>query len=103
MGRFELLFADELGFCFGVRRALEIIHATADSGARVASLGDIIHNPQEVQKLKDKGVDVLDELDEAVNRKELGGVTTPAVTPPGAGPPRAGGGRGVGPDGIGTT
>lgn len=96
MGRFELLFADELGFCFGVRRALEIIHATADEGARVASLGDIIHNPQEVQKLKDKGVDVLDELDEAVNRKQLGQLTTLAITAHGAAPHVAGGAQAAG-------
>ena len=96
MARFEILFADELGFCFGVKRALEIIHATADAGARVASLGDIIHNPQEVQKLKDKGVAVLDELEEAVNLKQLGNLTTLAITAHGAAPHVAGGARALG-------
>ncbi len=103
MGRFEIIVADELGFCFGVRRALEIIHATADGGANVASLGDIIHNPQEVQKLKDKGVDVLNELDEAVERKELGRLSTLAITAHGAAPHIAGGARAAGLQVIDTT
>jgi 4-hydroxy-3-methylbut-2-enyl diphosphate reductase len=103
MGRFEILFADEMGFCFGVRRALEIIHEAADGGARVASLGDIIHNPQEVQKLQAKGVDVLDELDEAVNRKELGRLNTLAITAHGAAPHVAGGARAAGLQVVDTT
>ena len=103
MGRFEILFADELGFCFGVKRALEIIHEAADGGAQVASLGDIIHNPQEVQKLKEKGVEVLDELDEAVNRKQLGSLTTLAITAHGAAPHVAGGARAAGLNVIDTT
>lgn len=103
MGRFEVIFADELGFCFGVRRALEIIHAAADDGAQVASLGDIIHNPQEVEKLKGKGVDVLDELDEAVNRKQLGRLNTLAITAHGAAPHVAGGARAAGINVIDTT
>lgn len=86
MARFEIRFADEMGFCFGVRRALEIIHAAADAGAQVASLGDVIHNPQEVEKLRSKGVDVLDELDEAVDRKQLGRLNTLAITAHGAAP-----------------
>ncbi len=96
MARFAIMFADEMGFCFGVRRALEIIHAAADGGAQVASLGDVIHNPQEVQKLKDKGVAVLDELDEAVNRKQLGQLTTLAITAHGAAPHIAAGAQALG-------
>lgn len=103
MGRFEIRFADELGFCFGVRRALEIIHDVADRGANVASLGDIIHNPQEVQKLQAKGVDVLNELDEAVNRKEHGRLTTLAITAHGAAPHVAGGALAAGLQVIDTT
>jgi len=103
MGRFEILFADELGFCFGVKRALEIIHEAADSGAHVAALGDIVHNPQEVEKLQRKGVDVLDELDEAVNRKQLGSLTALAITAHGAAPHVAGTARSVGLNVIDTT
>ena len=103
MGRFEVLFADELGFCFGVKRALEIIHEAADGGAHVAALGDIVHNPQEVEKLQRKGVDVLDELDEAVNRKQLGNLTALAITAHGAAPHVAGTARAVGLKVIDTT
>jgi 4-hydroxy-3-methylbut-2-en-1-yl diphosphate reductase len=103
MGRFEIIFADEMGFCFGVKRALDIIHAAADTGAQVASLGDIIHNPQEVEKLRQKGVDVLTELDDAVNRRQLGALTTLAITAHGAAPHVAGGARAAGLQVIDTT
>ncbi len=103
MGRFEIICAAERGFGFGGRRALDIIHAAADGGAHVASLGDVIHNPQEVQKLRAKGVDVLDEVDEAVDRKELGRLNTLAITAHGAAPQVAGGARAAGLQVIDTT
>lgn len=56
---------DKAGFCFGVQRATKLAFETAATcGERVFTLGPLIHNPQVVQKLKDKGVDVVQSLDE---------------------------------------
>ncbi len=38
------------GFCFGVRRALAIALKTAESGAWVEMLGDIVHNEDVVKR-----------------------------------------------------
>lgn len=103
MGRFELLFADEMGYCFGVRRAIEIIEAAAETGQRVASLGDIIHNPQAVERLERRGVRVLTELDDAVGRKRAGALDTLAITAHGAAPHVAGGARAAGLQVVDTT
>jgi (E)-4-hydroxy-3-methyl-but-2-enyl pyrophosphate reductase len=45
------------GFCFGVKRALNLAFEEAKkSGKRVYTLGPLIHNPQVVEELKREGV-----------------------------------------------
>ena len=45
------------GFCFGVVRAISKAEAAlADSGGEVYSLGDIVHNRMEVQRLENMGL-----------------------------------------------
>lgn len=60
----KVIFAKEMGFCYGVRRAVECAIASADSPGGAVTLGPIIHNPQMVEKLKDLGVGVTDSLDD---------------------------------------
>lgn len=103
MERFEIRFADELGYCFGVRKALELIEAAADGRRRVASLGDIIHNPQAVARLEEKGVSVLTELEQAVEAKQQGRLDLMAITAHGAAPHVAAGARASGLQVIDTT
>jgi (E)-4-hydroxy-3-methyl-but-2-enyl pyrophosphate reductase len=54
------------GYCWGVERALDIVHQTAEThkDVPVRTLGPIIHNPQVVQSLSDKGVHSIDSLNE---------------------------------------
>ena len=60
----EIILAKEMGFCFGVRRAVEMMEdATREQGAMV-SLGSVVHNPQVVSQLKSKGLDVIASLGE---------------------------------------
>ena len=60
----EVILADDYGFCYGVKRAIKIAQQSAGSAAKVCTLGPIIHNPQMVQLLADKGVNVVDSPDE---------------------------------------
>lgn len=57
--------AGNIGFCFGVKRAIKIVRKVLlenkDSG--VYSMGPIIHNPQVVEDLSKKGLKVLKGLD----------------------------------------
>lgn len=51
------------GFCFGVRRALDIAFEMAKKkGAGVYTLGPIIHNPQVVEKLKGEGISAAEDI-----------------------------------------
>ena len=49
--------ADHAGFCFGVRRAVDAIEEALDSGEMWA-VGMPIHNPQEVDRLRARGLRV---------------------------------------------
>ncbi len=62
----EVLLADEYGFCFGVERAVEMVEEAVDEGVRpIRSLGPLIHNAQEMERLGEKGVSTIDSPEEA--------------------------------------
>lgn len=48
------------GFCWGVVRTIDIAEEELRSGARLVSLGDIIHNPKEVARLDALGMKTID-------------------------------------------
>jgi len=52
--------AEMAGFCFGVKRALELTLKEAREGSGVYTLGPLIHNPQVVNRLREEGVEVLE-------------------------------------------
>lgn len=53
------------GVCYGVERALKLAQEAAGSGRPVRTLGPLIHNPQAVESLRAKGVEVAACLDDA--------------------------------------
>ncbi|MGP1366080.1 MAG: 4-hydroxy-3-methylbut-2-enyl diphosphate reductase [Schwartzia sp. (in: firmicutes)] len=59
----EVILADYLGFCYGVKRAIHLARSSARPGA-ASTLGPIIHNPQMVARLADEGVGAVDSLAE---------------------------------------
>ena len=44
------------GFCWGVVRTIDIAEQELSQGGELYSLGDVIHNPVEIQRLADKGL-----------------------------------------------
>lgn len=65
----QIRLAKTAGFCFGVSRAVEKVYELLEQGRNVCTLGPIIHNPQLVAQLEEKGVHAVD---------------TPEEVPPGA-------------------
>ena len=49
----EILLAKDMGFCWGVRRAIDIMEHAADQYGEIISVGPIVHNPQVVQQLEE--------------------------------------------------
>lgn len=56
-----------MGFCYGVRKAMKIAEKAAVSGKKTVTLGPIIHNPQVVKKLADRGVAAVKRVNEITN------------------------------------
>jgi len=53
----EIITAKTAGFCFGVKRAIDIAFQIAKEKRKgIYTLGPIIHNPQVVDKLREKGI-----------------------------------------------
>ncbi|HEX8178982.1 MAG TPA: 4-hydroxy-3-methylbut-2-enyl diphosphate reductase [Pyrinomonadaceae bacterium] len=52
----QVLLAEEYGFCFGVERAVEMVEEALQDGAKVRTLGPLIHNTQEIGRLEAEGV-----------------------------------------------
>ena len=56
----EILLADVMGFCFGVRRAIELAEASLRDGHTVHTLGPLVHNSQEIARLDAAGIRAID-------------------------------------------
>ena len=52
----KLELARSAGFCYGVRRAVEMAEQAARSGCRCVMLGPVIHNGSVIERLKAQGV-----------------------------------------------
>ena len=57
----EVILAEKAGFCFGVQRAINTAYKAAGKG-KVYCLGPLIHNPQEVARLTEAGVETVEDL-----------------------------------------
>jgi (E)-4-hydroxy-3-methyl-but-2-enyl pyrophosphate reductase len=76
----EVLLADEFGFCFGVERAVDMVEKALVSGATVRTLGPLIHNSQEMQRLAVEGVGTI-EAAEDITPTETAVIRAHGVTP----------------------
>ena len=63
----EVTTAKSAGFCFGVKRAVDMVYDEAKKGERVYTFGPIIHNQQVVEDLEKKGVKVIDSVNDINN------------------------------------
>jgi len=64
----EIIRASDMGFCFGVRRAVEMAEKAAIELGELTSLGSVVHNQQVVERLTGLGVRVIQRPSEANGR-----------------------------------
>ena len=76
----QVLLADEYGFCFGVERAVEMVEDALEDGDTVRTLGPLIHNEQEMNRLGKYGVTTIQEPVQ-IKRGETAVIRAHGVTP----------------------
>ncbi len=62
MKKLRVISVDEAGFCFGVKRALQLAHKATEENLEVACLGPLIHNRQVVEDLERRGMRVFEDI-----------------------------------------
>ncbi len=67
----KIQLAKKAGFCYGVRRAVDMVYEQADKSEKaVYTFGPITHNDIVVEDLRNKGVRVLETIEEADDLQE---------------------------------
>ena len=61
----EIVLAESLGFCMGVKRVVDMAYRALEKnpGEPVVTLGPLIHNTQEIERLQGDGIRVADQSD----------------------------------------
>ncbi|MCK4236507.1 MAG: 4-hydroxy-3-methylbut-2-enyl diphosphate reductase [Candidatus Krumholzibacteria bacterium] len=63
--KLEVIRSPYTGYCFGVKRAMRLIEeGLKEHGRKIYTIGDVIHNPQAVERLKSRGVKPVSSLSE---------------------------------------
>ena len=60
----EIEKASELGFCTGVRRAIDILEKAAQEFGPLLTLGPVVHNQRVMERLAQFGVKAIDDVDQ---------------------------------------
>jgi 4-hydroxy-3-methylbut-2-en-1-yl diphosphate reductase len=60
----KILLAEITGFCFGVKRAIDIVNKSAASRGGIETLGAIVHNQTVLDDMAGHGVRVVDGIDD---------------------------------------
>ncbi len=63
----KVIRSEVIGYCKGVSRAISIVNEAVELGKKmnlkVYSLGHVVHNPQIVEKMQSKGVEIIEDRD----------------------------------------
>jgi 4-hydroxy-3-methylbut-2-enyl diphosphate reductase len=63
----KIELAHNAGFCFGVKRAIDMSFEVVKEQSNICSLGPLIHNKQVVDEFKSQGLTVVDEVEDLKN------------------------------------
>ena len=64
----QIIIADKAGFCFGVKRAIELAESAAAKYGEVFTLGELIHNERVIDDLAQKGIHAVETTEEACGK-----------------------------------
>ena len=61
-GKVKINLAKSAGFCFGVKRAIQLAKKSTDSGYQIEMLGPIVHNEEVTKDIENLGVKTVRQL-----------------------------------------
>jgi 4-hydroxy-3-methylbut-2-enyl diphosphate reductase len=64
----EIVRARDMGFCYGVRRAVDMMEVAAQERGEIATLGSIVHNPLVTERLAENGIEIVSTINAAGGR-----------------------------------
>ena len=67
----EIILAENSGFCFGVKRALNLIAQLNEKDQNVQIYGQLIHNQSVLKNLEEKGIGYIETIEELDRWKKL--------------------------------
>jgi 4-hydroxy-3-methylbut-2-enyl diphosphate reductase len=70
---------EEVGFCFGVKRAIDMLEKVVAERGEVETLGEVVHNQQVLQRLAEIGVRVAKSVDDI--KGDMVAISSHGVTP----------------------
>jgi 4-hydroxy-3-methylbut-2-enyl diphosphate reductase len=78
----KIVIAKDIGFCYGIKRARDIIYSAVEKypQKKIYSYREIIHNPQEMKRIKTFGVHVVYDLNE-IEKDSIVIISTHGITP----------------------
>ncbi len=69
--KMKIVRADEMGFCYGVARAADMVEELIDGNKKIYILGMLIHNPTYLEKIHREGVVTVEEEDFLSGKVEI--------------------------------
>ena len=66
----RLIVAKSSGFCFGVKKAIELAKDSIHKYNTIYTLGPIIHNPQVVKRLEEEGIKSVDSIEKIASQSD---------------------------------
>jgi 4-hydroxy-3-methylbut-2-enyl diphosphate reductase len=67
----DIIVAKSAGFCYGVKRAIDMAESALKEKHHVYCLGEIVHNKFVIDDLKSKGLKIVKNIDEVPNNKDI--------------------------------
>jgi 4-hydroxy-3-methylbut-2-enyl diphosphate reductase len=67
----KIVRADEMGFCYGVARAADMVEELIEDNKKIYVLGMLIHNPTYLEKIHKEGVVTVEEEDFLSGKVEI--------------------------------
>ena len=67
----EIIVGKYAGFCGGVKNAVSKTEEATKKNNEIFCLGEVVHNEQVVEKLKEKGLKIVDSINEVPNNSKM--------------------------------